>query len=357
MRALLGPIVVLAAAFAASGRGDGDARTDAEFRRATATFLAALRPPSRTLATFAFEDPRRVDWHFSPRERSGLSLGQMDDDERRAAHALLRTMMTPLGYGHALGVIGLEEVLREQERAAGGDGSYRDPSKYYWSVFGDPSGSDPWLLRVEGHHLALNFTGVADRGLVATPFFLGANPAEVLHGPHAGTKLLARFEERARSLLQALTPEQRAIALIATTAPADVLFGPGKAAPDLTRGIAFSALGSPQISAAIELATAVLGEVPIATPPAAPVDPQVAPFVDPQVAALAVGVTRFVWAGGVVPGEGHYWRLSNPAYVFEYDNTQDGANHVHALWRDPRNDFGADWLALHHATEHGSGGK
>jgi hypothetical protein len=60
---------------------------------------------------------------------------------------------------------------------------------------------------------------------------------------------------------------------------------------------------------------------------------------------------HFAWAGGAEPGEGHYYRLQAPGFLVEYDNTQDGANHVHAVWRSPDTDFGADALRLH-ASEH-----
>jgi hypothetical protein len=39
---------------------------------------------------------------------------------------------------------------------------------------------------------------------------------------------------------------------------------------------------------------------------------------------------------------------SAPALI-EYDNTQDGANHIHSVWRDLRRDFAGDLLAQHYA--------
>jgi hypothetical protein len=36
----------------------------------------------------------------------------------------------------------------------------------------------------------------------------------------------------------------------------------------------------------------------------------------------------------------------------ELDNTQDGANHVHTVVRDPQADFGDDVLAAHHRHAH-----
>jgi len=58
---------------------------------------------------------------------------------------------------------------------------------------------------------------------------------------------------------------------------------------------------------------------------------------------------RFGWAGGTRVGEGHYYRIQGPTFVIEYDNTQNGANHVHSVWRDLDADFGGDLLRRHYA--------
>lgn len=35
------------------------------------------------------------------------------------------------------------------------------------------------------------------------------------------------------------------------------------------------------------------------------------------------------------------------AFLIEYDNTQDNANHIHTVWRDFERDFGLDPLRAH----------
>ena len=58
-------------------------------------------------------------------------------------------------------------------------------------------------------------------------------------------------------------------------------------------------------------------------------------------------------AGKISPGERHYYRIQGPTFIFEYDNAQNEANHVHVVWRDFQNDFGTDWLKKHYeAVEH-----
>jgi len=56
---------------------------------------------------------------------------------------------------------------------------------------------------------------------------------------------------------------------------------------------------------------------------------------------------HFVWAGGVEPGEPHYYRLADDRWVIEYDNTQRDVNHVHAVLREWDGDFGDDVLSRH----------
>jgi hypothetical protein len=70
---------------------------------------------------------------------------------------------------------------------------------------------------------------------------------------------------------------------------------------------------------------------------------------DDDLAALS-----FAWAGGLEPGEPHYYRVQGARLLAEYDNTQRGANHIHTVWRDPVGDFGDDVLARHYRQGHGS---
>ena len=61
---------------------------------------------------------------------------------------------------------------------------------------------------------------------------------------------------------------------------------------------------------------------------------------------------HFAWAGGIERRQPHYYRLQDPRILVEYDNTQNGANHIHSVWRDPEDDFGAGMIARHYAADH-----
>ena len=182
-------------------------------------FLASLTPEQRAQATFPFQDDERQNWHFIPKERKGLPLLDMHAAQKALAHALLAAGLSQQGYIKAVTIMSLEDVLRILENA---DPNDRNPEKYYFSVFGEPSDTGTWGYRVEGHHLSQNFTVV--NGKVAdTPSFFGANPAEVREGPRKGLRMLAAEEDLARDLLESLTPDQKKIAIVTDKAYNDIL--------------------------------------------------------------------------------------------------------------------------------------
>jgi len=203
------------------------------------------------------------------------------------------------------------------------------------------------------------------------PLFLGANPAEVRHGDVAIIRPCGEEEDAARELLASLDADQRHAAIICDTAPPDFVLTnaplvpdtcvPGELAPPLLarlfdnmrqedaerlrldiatpRGLPGSRMHDTQrdlLRRLIDVYADRLPE-PLAAVERARID-------DPEV--------HFAWAGAERRGEGHYYRLHGPSFLVEYDNTQDGANHIHAVWRSPDRDFGRDLLRLHLSAAH-----
>ena len=60
---------------------------------------------------------------------------------------------------------------------------------------------------------------------------------------------------------------------------------------------------------------------------------------------------HFAWAGGIEAGQPHYYRIHGPTMLVEYDDTQNGANHIHTVYRDLERDFGGDALAAHYRSD------
>jgi Protein of unknown function (DUF3500) len=42
------------------------------------------------------------------------------------------------------------------------------------------------------------------------------------------------------------------------------------------------------------------------------------------------------------------YRIQGSTFLIEYDNTQNGANHIHSAWRDFKGDWGKDLIAEHY---------
>ena len=200
-----------------------------ELTRSVGAWLGGLDAGQRERATYPFDSPERSVWDYRPGERGGLALADMSTDQRHAAMTGVRAALSERGAAEVASIIALEAVLGALERERGRDGWIcRDPERYWFAVFGEPAAVTPWSWRVGGHHVAIQLT-VADDSIVGSaPSFLGANPAVVPSGPTAGQRALSGEEELARALVDGLSTEQRAIAIVDPVAPPDILSGNGR---------------------------------------------------------------------------------------------------------------------------------
>ena len=62
---------------------------------------------------------------------------------------------------------------------------------------------------------------------------------------------------------------------------------------------------------------------------------------------LEVDSVHLPGAGSTEPGRPRYYRLQVPRLLGEWDDTQQGGDHAHSVWRDPGTDCGLDALAAH----------
>ena len=172
--------------------------------RSVDAWLETLDPAQRERATFPFDTEERFVWAFTPGERKGLALRDMEPRQRETAMGLVRASMSERGAREVADVIELETVLGALEREGGrANGPRRDPELYWFAVFGGPSEAAPWSWRVGGHHVAIHMTVAGGRSVGSTPSFLGANPAVVPSGPTAGRRTLTwRGRAGARAALQ-----------------------------------------------------------------------------------------------------------------------------------------------------------
>lgn len=330
--------LTLAALLGLSPGLEAPAPAAAAMAGAAAAFLDGLSPAQRERASFALDAAVRTDWHFVPRERPGLSLGEMNADQRERAQALLRTGLSAEGMEIAATVISLEQVLF----AMGDNPDTRNPEWYYFSVFGEP-GAEPWGWRLEGHHLSLNFTVVEGAPVAWAPSFFGANPAEVRSGPRVGLRTLPREEDLGRALARSLDAAQWRAALVSDEAPREMLTeARPRVDPLEPRGVSAADLSPVQRQQLVELLEVYLARM----------EPRLADARRSAIEAEGIDGLSFAWAGSRERGAPHYYRIQGTSFLVEYDNFQNGANHVHTVWRDFAGDFGRDLLAEHYATAH-----
>jgi hypothetical protein len=313
---------------------------------AVGTWLGTLDAGQRAKASFSFDDRERFVWAFTPGDREGLALRDMTGEQRASAMGIVDATMSTRGAREVADVIALEPVLGAIERDAGRSSwPRRDPELYWFAVFGDPSGSGPWSWRVGGHHVAVHVTIAGGEVVGSTPSFLGANPAVVPEGrPGAGQRTLSGEEALARELLGSLDDAARSVALVDPVAPPEILTSNSARADAraVPRGLRYDDMDARARDGFTSLIRQYLGR---ATDEIATADWQRA-VVD------GLPETTFAWAGSVEPGRGHYYAIVGPRLLIEYDNTQNGANHIHAVWRDLANDWGEDLLAAHYRRSH-----
>ena len=390
MKRFMSPRVVLVAlVLAAFGAAVVSAQRTptaaAAMTSAAMQFLDSLNAEQRKQTTYPLESDEYLRWNFIPTEafpRNGLRLKDMTEAQQKLAHALLRSGLSDRGYQTYTSIIALEDILRVVEGARaggapggaapaagapaagapagaapgaapggqrgggggrGGGGFVRDPSVYFFTVFGQPSATGNWGWRVEGHHISLHFAVSKGAVVASTPSFAGSNPAEVRDGAEKGKRVLANLEDTGRALVMAFDDKQRATAIINQTAPNEIVtnntLNISPLSPD---GLKYSAMTPAQRDLLMKVIDAYAGLM----------TPDVAAQRMARLKAGGLENIGFAWAGPVERGALHYYRVQGPTFLIEFDNTQNQGNHVHSIWRDFNGDFGRDVLREHIAGAH-----
>lgn len=309
----------------------------AAMRKAAEAFTASLDEPARAKVRLPFDDAQRENFRYTPRERSGVPLHEMNEASRAAVFDLLGTALSGKGKRTALEILTLESVLRDLE----GNPGYRDPERYFVTFFGTP-GDPRWAWKFEGHHLSVNYT-VVDGEVAVTPAFFGANPAEVRHGPHKGLRVLAAEEDHAMALARALIADGNDGVVFTDRPPREIITGEDREAKALEPvGVAAGGMSETHRAALMELIDIYLNRH----------HSVLAAAERKRIETSGPEKIRFGWAGGTRRGEAWYYRIQGPTFLMEAANSQNDANHIHTTWRAFDRDFGRDLLREHYLKDH-----
>ena len=278
---------------------------------------------------FPFDSPAKARWSNLPVtmvQREGVQLADLTPTQRTAVRALLATALSKSGYQKVEDIMLGDEVLRQGSNGGRGNPMF-GKDLYFLAFFGTPSATEPWMLQFGGHHLAINLTMGGSQATMA-PSLPATQPATfTIEG--RTVRPLGAENDKAFALVNALNETQRGQAILKYRV-ADLVLGPGQDGRTIQpEGIRASALNPSQQAMLLDLVREWTGIMNDA-------------FAYPRMAEIKAALpdTYFAWSGPTTNGSVAYFRVQGPALVIEYA-PQGGVDHIHTIYRDPTNDYGA----------------
>ena len=308
-----------------------------EMAGAARIFLASLDESQAGAARYEFKNAERENWHFVPMDRKGVRFDALKPHQQHLAFGLLGTGLSQKGLLTATQIMTLEQILRDR----GENPEVRNTEKYSIAIFGEPSETEAWGWRFEGHHLSLNFSVLGDK-VVGMPAFFGTNPAELKMGPLKGMRPLGEIEDAGRELANELVKAGKS-PVFSDKAPDEILTAQeSTATAQKIEGITSDKLDGGELKKLFSL----IGDI---------AEFQRADLTNEKLYMINTTQRKklhFAWAGSLERGKGHYFRIQGVDFVIEYANTQNDANHAHLVWRDLKDDFARDSLKKHYEEGH-----
>ena len=182
-----------------------------------------------------------------------------------------------------------------------------------------------------GHHLAINLT-LAGSDATMAPSLPAAQPATYTVEGRT-VRPLGKENDKSFALINALDTTQRSQAILPYRV-ADLVLGPGQDGRVIQpEGIRASALSPAQQTMLLEIVREWAGIVNDA-------------FAEPRMAEIRANLreTSFAWSGPTTEDSAAYFRIQGPTLVIEYA-PQGSLDHIHTIYRDPTNDYGAKFVA------------
>ncbi|MGH2851970.1 MAG: DUF3500 domain-containing protein [Solirubrobacteraceae bacterium] len=314
----------------------------------------------RTGAREPLDSPHRLRWTnaFATWIPSGVLLDDLTPSQRDAAMRVVRSTLSDRGYAEVRQLMALNEALGDFIRL------YRETLRewiYWFTVFGEPSDTEPWGWQLMGHHVVLNCLVIGDQ-VVLGPTFLGAEMVEMDEGAMAGVAAALQDEHRAgTAVVRSLTPQQQAVAVLHRSMRTDDLpeelrgrvegrhrAGAGRNNLVLPyQGLAASELSSEQRELLLALIDVYVGRV---------AEPQRTR--DTDEVARHLDETHFAWIGDPDADGPFYYRVHSPVVLIEFDHhagiflasEEPQPFHIHTIVRKPNGgDYGVALLRQHDA--------
>ena len=333
-------LVAVAATVVAQRGGTSSGKpSDATARivAAAQALVTTLDDAGRAKVQFPFEGPQKTKWSNLPSpmyQREGLRLADLTPAQRAAVNTLLSAALSSGGLRKVTDIMRGDEVLKTNATrrgggaARGGGGVIFGEDEYFLAFVGTPSVTTPWMLQFGGHHLAINLTMAGSQATMA-PSLPATQPATFTVEGRT-VRPLGNENDKSFALINALNEEQRKQAILGSRV-SDLVLGPGQDGRTIQpEGIRASALTPAQQTMLLEIVREWAGI-------------QNDAFAEPRMAEIQTNFpdTYFAWSGPTDNGSAAYFRIQGPTLVIEYAPQGNSVDHIHTIYRDPTNDYGA----------------
>jgi hypothetical protein len=318
-------------------------------RAAADAFLQSLGATDRARTVFPVD---HVEWRKWANQhiyfREGLSFQEMTPGQREKAFAMLGASLSAKGVKLTRDIMRLNETLGELN---GNNFVEYGEWKFWISMMGEPSATEPWGWQLDGHHLILNYFVMGDQ-VVMTPAFWGSEPTVATSGKYAGTAVLKDEQAKGLGMIRALTPHQRSQAILQTTKRGNNILAQAFSDNIVLdyAGVRVSSFSDDQKQQLLDLVALYVGNVR-----------EGHARVHMSDVAKHLDRTYFAWIGEINDDSVYYYRIHSPVILIEFDHeTPVGLRHlyppgvpyrehIHSVVRTPNgNDYGKDLLRLHY---------
>ena len=321
----------------------------APVRTSTEAFLKSLNTEQRRKTVFPADD---IEWRKWANQhvymRQGISFEEMSPAQRDAAFSMLGASLSAKGLKLTRDIMHLNETLGELN-----NNNFVEYGewKYWITIMGEPSATEPWGWQLDGHHLNLNYFVMGDQ-VVMTPAFWGSEPTVAKSGKYAGTSILQDEQDKGVRMIRALTPEQQKQAIIQVSKRGNNILT--QAFSDNVvldySGIRVSSFSDAQKKQLLDLIGLYVSNLRDGHARVHMSDVE-----------RRLDDTYFAWIGETKDDSVYYYRVHSPVILIEFDHeTPVGLRHlypagvpyrehIHSVVRTPNgNDYGKDLLRQHY---------
>lgn len=337
----------------------------AEVVDAANAFLATLSAEQRAIAQIELKPELAIRWTNFPggsNVRNGVFYRELKPEQVEAALKVARVALGEEGFARYQEVRAADDAFAkgrggrgpggpggpDQKKAGGGPaqkkfggvpkkkgggpdgGAMFGSTNYMIALLGKPSKTDPWILQLGGHHLAINiyYKGTADS---VTPYHVAAQPTVWKDDQGKTHDPLAPMRDSLHGLLASLTPEQLKQAKLEARFN-DVYVGPQKDGkfPATSEGVPVSELSDASKDFVRKAIAAWTGDSPQGV--------EYRKLYEAELDKVKVAYSGTTNVGG---DRGDYVRIDGPRVWIEF--ATQGSDHYHTIWRDRLTDYGAEF--------------